>query len=354
MSVGYAYNGEENSEIESRLKEMLQQIFPIKELCDYMSLFFGSCLVGIKKEDSKFNIGYGTGANGKTILQKLMSYVLGPYAGTVSSAIFTTKAANPDAPTPGLVAMMGKRFVYLSETQKGTEFNEALVKMITGGDDITVRRMYHEATVMKPEFKIFMVANDLPKFRGEEYSMQRRLAVIPFMSQFVDKVDPKNEGFFYPKNPQLDNWIKQLPVIQAFSRILIQQCLSYLDNETAMIPEIIQQHTRNYICDNDDFQMFIENCFEPSDDVVRDVFTVTEIIRHFIEYLKGIGKPVKGLNDNARYSPKYRNKIKDYFIEIPQKRMQTATGKSTLQRLLRGRKKICNHFYPLIIDRDDN
>ncbi|KAJ3327980.1 hypothetical protein HDU76_010793 [Blyttiomyces sp. JEL0837] len=322
MSVGCDYDRNENVKIENQLKQILEQIFPVIELCDYMCLFYGSCLVGMKKEDSKFNIGYGNGANGKTIIQKLMSYVLGPYAGTVSSALFTTKNTNPDAPTPGLVAMIGKRFIYLSETQKGTEFNEALVKLITGGDDITVRHMYQEATVMQPQFKIFMVANDLPKFRGEEYSMQRRLAVIPFMSQFVDRVDPGQEGFFFLKNPQLDTWIKQLLVVQAFSRILIRPCLRYLDMDNVMIPQVIQDHTRNYIFDNNDIHMFMECCLEPSNDYEHDIFTLTEIARHYVVYLKsnGIKDIPNGLNGNGKCTPAYLNQFKRYFKEIPQKK----------------------------------
>ncbi|KAJ3225500.1 hypothetical protein HDU81_007913 [Chytriomyces hyalinus] len=98
-----------------------------------------------------------------------MAYVLGPYAGTVTSSLFTAKSAHADSATPGLVSMIGKRFIYMSETEKGTQFNEALVKLLTGGDDIAVRAMYQESTTMKPQFKILMVANDLPKFRGEEY-----------------------------------------------------------------------------------------------------------------------------------------------------------------------------------------
>ena len=265
FSVGYDYNDKSDDIMETQVNNMFQQIFPVPELFNYMTLFLGSCLVGIKKEDGRFNIGYGSGANGKTIIQKVMAYVLGPYAGTVNSSLFTAKNTNPDAPTPGLVSMMGKRFIYMSETEKGTQFNEALVKLLTGGDDISIRAMYQESSVMKPQFKILMVANDLPKFRGEEYSMQRRLAVIPFMSQFVDNIDHSQEGYFFKKNPQLDEWIKKPEVIQATIRILIHQCLLYLESQITIIPDIVNSHTNNYIQENDDVEIFFHTCFERID-----------------------------------------------------------------------------------------
>ncbi|KAJ3221707.1 hypothetical protein HDU81_010385 [Chytriomyces hyalinus] len=185
-------------------------------LYDYMMLFLGSCLVGVKKEDSQFNIGFGAGANGKSVIQQCMANVLGQFAGTVSSSVFTTKITNPDAPTPSLSAMEGKRFVYMSEIQKGTEFNEALIKILTGSDTVTVRKLYQEATTMKPQFKILMVVNDLPKFRGGEYSMQRQLAVIPFVSQFVEDSSKWSDiDHAYKKDTKLDCWMNELPVKQA-------------------------------------------------------------------------------------------------------------------------------------------
>ena len=347
ISVGYNYSEIIDSTLENQIMIMFGQIFPVKELCDYMTLFLGSCLVGIKKEDGRFNIGYGSGANGKTIIQKIMAYVLGPYAGTVASSLFTAKSTNPDAPTPGLVSMINKRFIYMSETEKGTQFNEALVKLLTGGDEIAVRAMYQESTTMKPQFKILMVANDLPKFRGEEYSMQRRLAVIPFLSQFVDIV-PLNgteNVFYFQKNPQLDEWIKKPEVIQSICKILINQCLIYLQSETTAVPEIIKKHTLEYIHHNDDVEMFYAACFEPSDipndydiDVNLRRFTVSENIDHFTVYLTSVNKSP----GNTLSSKHYPSKLK--FSELVSKKIDKTTHK-----VMYGKKCICKHVYNRVI-----
>ncbi|KAJ3224020.1 hypothetical protein HDU81_008799, partial [Chytriomyces hyalinus] len=301
---------------------MISQIFPDPELCEYMLLFLGSCLTGIKKEDGRFNIGYGSGANGKTIIQKMMGYVLGPYSGTVNSNLLTAKNNNADAATPGLVSMIGKRFIYMSETEKGTQFNESLVKLLTGGDDITVRKMYNEATVMTPQFKILMVANDLPKFRGEEYSMQRRIAVIPFLSQFVDKIDSTKEGHFYLKNPQLDVYLKNPVVIQATIQILIKYCNKYLESENTDVPKIIRQHTINYIHANDDIELFFMNCFESSNDYEDDIYTMTEIVNHYKVFLASTNKPIP----NNLTCRNYPAKLKEKFDFSKVKRVE---GKNT-------------------------
>ena len=191
--------------------------------------------------------------------------------------------------------MMGNRFIYMSETEKGSQFNEALVKLLTGGDEIAIRAMYRETTTMQPQFKIFMVANDLPKFRGEEYSMQRRLAVIPFLSQFVDdhvQVNQQvNDRYLFQKNPQLDGWIKKPEIIQAICRILVRQCISYLNNTVTDIPNIIRQHTMDYIFENNDIDLFINQCFEPTDDD-NIYYTYSEITNYYKEFLRSNQRPI--------------------------------------------------------------
>src|SRR5687767_12816270 len=78
LSVGYDYDPVPNPEIDTRLLQILEQIFPHPDTFAYAMRFFGSCLVSVRKDpESRLHIGYGRGSNGKSIIQLLMLHVLG-------------------------------------------------------------------------------------------------------------------------------------------------------------------------------------------------------------------------------------------------------------------------------------
>ena len=61
----------------------MKQLFPMKELNNYMWEHLASALIGTN-ENQTFNIYTGCGCNGKTKLVELMEMVLGNYKGTCS------------------------------------------------------------------------------------------------------------------------------------------------------------------------------------------------------------------------------------------------------------------------------
>ena len=58
---------------------MLNQIFPDKDVKEYVLLLFASFLSGSTKNE-QFHIWYGGGANGKSLLIELFQECLGDYA----------------------------------------------------------------------------------------------------------------------------------------------------------------------------------------------------------------------------------------------------------------------------------
>ncbi len=72
------------------IEDFMDQLFPEKELRDYMWEHLASCLIGTTSNQT-FNIYKGTGRNGKSKLVELMGKGMGSYKGTVPITLITQK-----------------------------------------------------------------------------------------------------------------------------------------------------------------------------------------------------------------------------------------------------------------------
>ena len=66
--------------------------------------------------------------------------------------------------------------------------DDSIVKQITGGDSLVVRRLYENSSESNPSYKIFLACNKLPEFDNGDPAMMRRLHVVPF-----DVVIPRSD-----------------------------------------------------------------------------------------------------------------------------------------------------------------
>lgn len=147
------------------------------EKIDYLQRFLGYCLTGDTGEEV-IAIGHGSGANGKTKLVEALLAALGDYGATTPFDAITkdgNKAIRND-----LAALRGARFVAASEPDEGCRLDEATVKRISGGDTITVRLLYKEFFSYRPSYKVFLTTNHLPRVKGSDEGIWRRLHLIPF------------------------------------------------------------------------------------------------------------------------------------------------------------------------------
>ena len=79
-----------------------------------------------------------------------------------------------------IARLNGARFVSAVEIGMGKKLDEALVKQLTGGDQVTARFLYSEFFEYKPGFKLFIAANHKPEIQGVDHGIWRRIHLIPF------------------------------------------------------------------------------------------------------------------------------------------------------------------------------
>jgi len=161
-----------------RWEEFLYQIMGKNhDLVDFLQRAVGYSLTGDTREECLFLL-YGKGANGKTTFIETLKGVLGEYAKTADFSTFVEKKY--DNIRNDVARLKGSRLVVAAESKRGRQFDESLIKKVTGRDSLVARFLYEEHFEFIPEFKIFLAFNIKPDIKGTDYGIWRRIRLIPF------------------------------------------------------------------------------------------------------------------------------------------------------------------------------
>ena len=118
----------------------------------------------LTNQNQTFNIFTGVGSNGKSVLVKLLSMVLGDYKGTVPISLITQKRLGLGGTSSEVAQLKGLRFAVMNEPSKGDEINEGIMKELTGGDPIQARELYKSSITFIPMFKMACCTNTVITF----------------------------------------------------------------------------------------------------------------------------------------------------------------------------------------------
>lgn len=120
---------------------------------------------------------HGAGANGKSVLLEVLRRVLGDYAGTSPPAFLM---AGRDQHLTEIARLAGLRFVICSEVDPKARFDEAKVKMLTGGEALSARFMNRDLFEFTPTHHLWLMGNHQPQVSGGGESFWRRVRLIRF------------------------------------------------------------------------------------------------------------------------------------------------------------------------------
>lgn len=157
--------------------EFLKEVIEDEDRILYLQELLGATLFG----DSRFHVLpvlVGTGANGKSTLLDIVAKILGDYSATMPEN-FLLETGNNAHPTE-IARLRGVRFAVASETRPDGRFNEARVKMLTGGDMLSARFMNQNFFDFKPTHTLFLAVNHLPEVKSGGDGFWRRLRKIDF------------------------------------------------------------------------------------------------------------------------------------------------------------------------------
>ena len=193
--------------IVDEINEFMSQLFPQKELCDYMWHHLASILIGVQKEES-FHMYIGKGRNGKSKLMDLLKLCLGDYKSDIPISLVTQQRTKLGGCAPEIQSLKGIRYAVISEPSKGDRINDGALKQLTGGDVIEGRGLYEKkSTKFKPQFKMAVCTNNLMDIKTQDNGTWRRIRLIHFKSFFTE--NPVNTDQDNPYQFKVDNDINK-------------------------------------------------------------------------------------------------------------------------------------------------
>lgn len=232
-----------------QFERFMETVLPSDELRAFVQRWFGYSITGLTTEQ-KLAFLYGSGRNGKSTLLELIARIMGAYAASVpiESLSGTEQRKGGDA-TPDLVRLPGARLVRASEPERGTKMREALIKQLTGGADILVRRMMQEFVEVTPEFSLTIDGNYKPEIRGTDNGIWRRVLLVPFLVSIPDEdVDPLLPNHLWDERAGIFNW-------------LLEGCRQWLEGGLA-VPQEVLDATKEYREESDPILEFIQGFCE--------------------------------------------------------------------------------------------
>jgi len=213
-------------------------------LIDYLQTTLGYSLTGDIGEQCLF-ILYGIAFNGKSTFINTTQEILGDYAINTPFETFLTRRGEH---IPNDVARMrGARFVTAIEAGEGRNFNEELLKRLTGRDKVTARFLRQEFFDFYPTCKLWLATNHKPAVKEFSPAYWGRIRLIPFkltipeeerISHYENILLEEREGIF--------NWI-----LEGYKK---------WKEKGLITPEEIKEATAQYKDQMDVLAEFIEDC----------------------------------------------------------------------------------------------
>jgi putative DNA primase/helicase len=176
-------------------KKFMIKVQPEATIRSFLKRFCGYLLTGLTIEQVMLFF-YGVGRNGKSTFVELICFILGDYSVTLSIDSFSgdNKRGGAEA-TPDLARLPGARLVAASEPEAGTKLKDALIKTLTGGEKIPVRRLHKDFFEVEPHFKIVLSGNHKPRIDDDSDGIWRRLLLVPWAIQIpeseIDRALPR-------------------------------------------------------------------------------------------------------------------------------------------------------------------
>lgn len=173
----------------------------------YLQRALGYSMLGDADQRALFVL-YGPSGTGKSTLIETMQHVFGSYGTTAQSGTFRS-IKHEKTPTNDLHELRGRRFVTTSETAEGANFDEELLKRLTGRDQVRSRALYQESVEWTPECTLWLATNNAPRFNSDDNAIWSRVKLIPMTTVFLgqDQVFDYARRVLAPEAAGILNWL---------------------------------------------------------------------------------------------------------------------------------------------------
>ena len=216
-----------------------------KAAIDYLQRLGGMCLTG-DITSRVFPIFWGTGKNGKNVFLDTLMKILGDYATPAAQTLL--RVSRNDEHTTEIAELKDVRLVVASETKKNMKLKTALVKAMTGDQQLKGRFMRQDNFTFDITHKTILMTQNLP--------------VIDEITDAIwDRVHKIKWGVRIPDDKQDHKLTNKLQA--EWSHILgwfIEGCLKWQEDGYLKPTETIKKDTQEYREEMNPLKDFIEEC----------------------------------------------------------------------------------------------
>lgn len=184
---------------------------------------------------------YGDGGNGKSVVQEVITQLLGKENTSSVSIGKLTKDPNT------IILIEGKLLNYCSENEKSLD--PTMFKTLVSGEPVLGKKLYSDLRTVTNYAKLMFNMNSLPDIKYESKSFLRRLLILKF-----DK-KPRNI------DPELHFKIIEHELDGIFNRVLIG-LTDLLKNKKFVHYKELDETINEYKYQNDGVQQFIDEVME--------------------------------------------------------------------------------------------
>ncbi|CCK81225.1 DNA primase family protein [Desulfobacula toluolica] len=267
-----------DSEAPAWEKFLMEILVGDEEMVRFLQRLIGLGLIGMVVVGI-FIVMSGRGRNGKGTIIERITEIMGPLAGAVRSEMLLDQGriTNSSGPTPDIMALRGRRFVFASETDQNCKISPSRVKWLTGDDTMAGRNPNDKYEVnFKPTHTLFLQTNNDPHAPADDFAFWERMVKIPFTLSFVNR-EPEKE-FERRADLELKEKLKaEHPQILAW---MVKGCLEF-QKIGLKRPAAVKQAVEAYKQEEDIVGDFIRECCVTGTDYHVNA---TKVYEAFVEW----------------------------------------------------------------------
>jgi len=227
--------------------EFLQEILPQEGMPGFLQLVFGSGLLGENRFHKGF-IFYGSGANGKSTLLKVVQTVAGDYCDPLPRDVLLSRRQQQDAARVALAACEGLRMGLLEELADGAVLSAVALKDLVSNNRMQVRGLYEGYRSAAIGLTPVVATNRKPAIPENTEGVWRRLALVPFTVTIPEeRRDPEKAQ-------------KLLREAAGILRWMVQGAGLALQRGELEAPEAVRSATEEYRTEEDVLAAFLDDC----------------------------------------------------------------------------------------------
>jgi phage/plasmid-associated DNA primase len=197
-----------------------KDIIPELDFREWVLFDAAQCLSGGVKEGILL-LWYGSGANAKTFIMRLLAKVFGIYGTKLNISLFTSERESADRPNSAVMQLKGRRFGYVEETKKAEILNDQRLKEIVNAGDISARDLNTKQDCFEVTANIMVGQNYDFTIKTRDHGTWRRLKHYTSKVQFRSNPNPDNP-FDRKEDPRyLNEYVKDPNCLTAMLSILV-------------------------------------------------------------------------------------------------------------------------------------